>query len=336
MAPERGVLGALLGFRCVSDAKPPRVAPGTTACTQKGNENEAKAGLAASNGSLGSPVSAHSGKAAPAPVMDPGRDEDQPRCSGKKVSTRAARQRELPGSPGSPGVPGIPGSPGSPGSLSTSAKARRYSLWHLAGVEVRAFGGRDARTFLRRALFRTAMLLSLVAYAKRVHPSGQALCLLWLRPWRFLGGIAALLLVVCTTGALYPVLGAVLVVVITAVLLPCVIGTVKARPGWKELAKLTPPGRHVYVHSVASQLPGAGAEVLRGLALEADEERWSLVLDASNEKLVRYYEQFGFRALGPGVQMPDGARHVRMWRPPITPERGPLCGRTGYGAISTR
>ena len=120
-----------------------------------------------------------------------------------------------------------------------------------------------------------------------------------------------------------------------AALLPFAIGAVKARPGRKELAKLTPPGRHVYVHSVASQLPGAGAQLLRGLTQEANDKGWSLVLDASNERLVRYYEQFGFVVRGAGVRMPDGARHVRMWRPPVTPERGPLCGRTGYEATST-
>ena len=216
-----------------------------------------------------------------------------------------------------------------------SPTARRHSLWQLAGVEVRAFAGRDTGSVPERVVFRAAILLSLIAYARRVHPSGRALCLLWLRPLRVLVAMMGLILLVCTAGAVYYILGVAISAVMAAALLPFAIGAVRARPGRKELAKLTPPGRHVYVHSVASQLPGAGAQLLRGLTQEANDKGWSLVLDASNERLVQYYEQFGFVVRGAGVRMPDGARHVRMWRPPVTPERGPLCSRTGYEATST-
>jgi len=302
MMPERGILGALLASRLDFDAKTAPVAPRITECAEKADNSRAKATSAAITGALGSSATTTSERLPPEPGIGPAREEDKPRYPDGTATLRAATAGEA-----------------EPRHPAASTKAHGCSLWSLAGVEVRAFGDRGAGTMLRQVFFRAAMLLSLIAYAKRVHPSGQALCLLWLRPWRFLGAIATSLLVVCITGAIYPLLGVVLIAAIAAVLLPCSIGAVKSRPGWKELSKLTPPGRHIYVHSVASQLPGAGAELLRALAIEADEQRWSLVLDASNEKLVRYYEQFGFGPLGPGVQMPDGARHVRMWRPPITP-----------------
>jgi hypothetical protein len=318
MIPEWGVRGASLGSRCEFDPKARPETSGTTECARRANAGDGKAGVAAVIVAQGSSANTTREELPPdpEPFVRRGREEERTRYLEKKGPLGAAWEGEVRRPP------------------STSTEARRNSHWRLAGIEVRAFGGRD-RTILWRLFFRAAMLLSLVAYTKRIHPSGEALCLLWLKPLRFLGGTAALLLVVCTTCAIYPLLGAVLVVGIAGVLLPCAIGAVRARPGWKELAKATPPGRHIYVHSVASQLPGAGAELLRALALEADDKHWSLVLDASNEKLVRYYEQFGFEALGAGVQMTDGARHVRMWRPPITQERGPVCGRTGYGVIST-
>jgi hypothetical protein len=53
---------------------------------------------------------------------------------------------------------------------------------------------------------------------------------------------------------------------------------------------------------------------------EADAKGWSLLLDASNEKLAEYYGKFGFCAMGPTVRMPDGSQRVRMWRPAGGPE----------------
>jgi hypothetical protein len=349
---NKGVLGALLRSRCVSGAKRPRVTPRTGECTEKGQNycspSSFEADFAA-HGSLAPTTGAKVG-------LEPGIDHVPRQSEGLRPNPachRDANQSPGVGANGPREVRGVRVPPERarklrlkrptqlraerrPTRSTTPATRQRYSLWHLAGVEIRAFGDRNAGSLWWRLVFRAAILLSLVAYARRVHPSGQALCLLWLRPWRCVGGIAGLLLIVCTAGAISPVLGAVLVAAIAVVLGPCAISAVKLRPEWKELSRRTPPGRHVYVHSVASQLPGAGAQLLRALALEADENGWSMVLDASNEKLVRYYQQFGFVPRGPGVRMPHGARHVRMWRPPITLERGPLCGRAGYEAISTR
>ena len=76
------------------------------------------------------------------------------------------------------------------------------------------------------------------------------------------------------------------------------------------------------MHSVASQLPGAGAQLLRGLTQEANDKGWSLVLDASNERLVQYYEQFGFVVRGAGVRMPDGALSREDVAPPCHTRKG--------------
>ncbi len=197
----------------------------------------------------------------------------------------------------------------------------RYSLWHLAGVQSRAFGGPNS-TPLRQLPRRTAVLLTLAVYERRTHPSGQAVCLLGLRRGRFWGGVAALALLICAAGALSTYAGAALAVAVVALLLPRSVGALRALGGRGRLRTLTPPGCCVYVHSVASARPGAGAELLRRLTHEADGKGWSLVLDASNEKLVGYYAKFGFAARGLAVRMPDGSRRVRMWRPPTAVELG--------------
>ena len=334
MLSRRGILGALLRSRCDYGAKPAPTAPRSRKCTEKGKATgrptataTAAMGTTSPLAALGTVSCTYSGNLTPDPLMALG--PEQASCLRQMVvketneaneAKRRTRRRRL---------------GNGPNGLARHGRPEKHSLWQLAGVEVRAFRGRDTGSVPERVVFRAAILLSLVAYARRVHPSGRALCLLWLRPLRVVVAMMALILLVCATGAVYSVLGVAIAAVMAAALLPFTVGAVKSRPGRKELAKLTPPGRHVYVHSVASQLPGAGAQLLRGLTQEADDKGWSLVLDASNEKLVRYYQQFGFVVRGAGVRMPDGARHVRMWRPPVTPERGPLWGRTGYEATST-
>ncbi len=198
----------------------------------------------------------------------------------------------------------------------------KRSLWHLAGVEARAFGGRQANAIFWGVPFKAAMLLSLIAYERREHPSGQALCLLGVKPGRVAGGAAVLALVVCVAGVLWPPLGVIVGAAIVLALLPSVVGAARSLRGTLRLRRLTPPGPHIYVHSVASTIPGAGAELVAALAEEADQQGWSLLLDASNERLARYYEQFGFLPQGTPVEMPNGGRHVRMWRQPVPRQEG--------------
>lgn len=191
------------------------------------------------------------------------------------------------------------------------------SLWQLAQVEARAFRGAGGRPVLSRIAFIAAALVALVAFERRVHSSGQAVCLLaprWARVGLSLTGAVALAGVI---GAVLPIVGWALLVLTALVFLPLAVRAMKALPAKAQLSRLGPRRgrRRVYVHSVASTRPGAGAELMTALADEADKKRWVLVLDAANERLGTYYSRFGF-ARGGAVKMPDGALRVRMWRQP--------------------
>jgi hypothetical protein len=104
--------------------------------------------------------------------------------------------------------------------------------------------------------------------------------------------------------------------------LPGSVATVRRFPEPHQPRRLSPGEKHIYVHSLASTLSGAGADLLRTLTREADEKDWLLVLDANNERLMRYYRDFGFEARGSAVRSPDGGGPVRMWRPPSPTKRG--------------
>jgi hypothetical protein len=202
----------------------------------------------------------------------------------------------------------------------------KHSLWLLAGVQAAAFNGANRNAKTKQFHLRTAMLLALTVYDRRAHPSGQAVCLLGLRKGRFILLVAGLVLLIATAGLLSPYAGSALAALVLAILMPVVVGAFRARAANNQLKRLTPSGRYVYVHSLASTLPGAGAALLHELIREKDENGCSLALDASNEKLVTYYAKFGFVAQGDAVRMPDGSRHTRMWRPANTQE-GTLNGR---------
>lgn len=195
------------------------------------------------------------------------------------------------------------------------ARKRAGSLWQLAGVEAEAFGARLGRRHGRAVSLRVAMLAALVVYERRTHPSGRAVCLLQLRPGRVCAGMAGLLVLVGAAGAVSAYACAGLAATITALLLPGAVVAARSVGARARLRRSLPVGAHVYVHSVASTLPGAGAELLREVVAEADRKGWALVLDASNRELAMYYEQFGFVARGEAVKMPDGSDHLRMWRP---------------------
>jgi len=200
------------------------------------------------------------------------------------------------------------------GGRTEEEETRGKSVRRLASVQARAFqsaGGSAPRPlFLSTAV----ALVGLEVYEWRAHPSGRAVCLLWLRPLRCLGWSAALALLICAVGVVSAPAGAAVAAALAVLALSPAVRAVRAGPARRRLSALTPPGPHVYVHSLASTLPGAGAELLRALTEEADENGWSLVLDASNEKLAQYYRDFGFVAAGEGVEMPGGGSHIRMWR----------------------
>jgi hypothetical protein len=193
--------------------------------------------------------------------------------------------------------------------------ATRYSLWHLAGIEARAFSSRASTTKARLFRLRASMFFSLIVYEHRAHPSGGAVCLLRPHHGRFAAVTFALVLGIALMGVVSPLAGTALAAAVVALLLPRCAGSVRARTAERCLKRLTPPGQTVYLHSLASTLPGAGAELLRSVNREADAKGWSLVLDAADKKLIEYYRNFGFCALGRPVLMPDRSYRVRMWRP---------------------
>ncbi|MGP8205252.1 MAG: hypothetical protein ACLQVK_04200 [Acidimicrobiales bacterium] len=191
------------------------------------------------------------------------------------------------------------------------------SMWQLADVEALAFRGDGGGTVTSRLAFKTATLIALSAFDRRVHPSGQAVCLLAPRWLRLVSSTTGAVVLAGLIGAVWPPLGGALLVLTAVVLLPLAVRATVALPARRRLRRVGPPGRrrYVYVHSVASTRPGAGAELMTSLAGEADQKGWLLVLDAGNESLGAYYAKFGF-ARGGAVRMPDGTVQVRMWRQP--------------------
>ncbi len=198
------------------------------------------------------------------------------------------------------------------------------SLWQLSEVEAQAFGRGHHRRVPAKVAFRAAMVVALGAFERRVHPSGQAVCLLAPR-WRRVVG-CSLGAVVCAAliGAVVPVLGWVMLALSALVSLPFAARAARALPARVRLGRTGPsPGRRaVYVHSVASTRPGAGADLLTSLADEADEAGWWLYLDADNGDLAAYYSRFGFSWAG-AVRMPNGTVRARMWRQPQGSRRRP-------------
>ena len=161
------------------------------------------------------------------------------------------------------------------------------SLWRLAQVEAQAFRGGDGGTTPSKIAFGAATLVALAAFDRRVHPFGAG-CM----PAG--PAVAARLLVHdrCRRPGRGdrrrgpgPRLGA---FGVDRAWCSCPWpfgrrGRCRPRP--------VVPGRpsagtgDVYVHSVASTRPGAGAELMTSLAGEADRKGWLLVLDAGNERL---------------------------------------------------
>ncbi len=210
---------------------------------------------------------------------------------------------------------------------SRSTKAAAQSLWKLAGVEARAFGSHGGRSVMRQLPLRATFFLALTAYERRTHPSGQAVCLLGLCRGRLCVGLAGLVLLICLAGALSPYAGVTLALMVIVPLLPGSVGALRRFPGQRRLEPSAAPGKQIYVHSFASTRPGAGADLLGTLTREADEKGWALVLDANNERLTRYYGEFGFVARGPANGNPVGTWPVRMRRRPGAPEGGRRAGK---------
>ena len=195
------------------------------------------------------------------------------------------------------------------------ADTRQPSFVQLSSVVVEAFDKIEHFSRVRRAALRAGTLVALLVYERRVHESGQAVCLLGLRWLRVAGGVGALILTTVLAAAVSPEVAVTLLIVVAVVLLPLGVAGARALPAQIRLAHRTPRGRHKHVYSLASTRRGAGRELMLTLCREADAKGWSLALDAGSEGLVGYYETFGFYTCGLPVKMPNGRRHVRMCRP---------------------
>jgi hypothetical protein len=209
----------------------------------------------------------------------------------------------------------------------------RGGFWQAVRVEVDAFGrGRGLRPPRRLALAWKNALATLF-YKRRAHPSGQAVCLLG--PRRALVGLVgvSVLAVGTSLGALAPVPALAVLSAAAAALLPrLVLRSARSLPSKWRWRRLAPRGRRVYLRSLASTQKGAGAELLAAVVEEADLRGWTLVLDAADEALVRYYERFGFVSAG---CLGRSGRGARMWRASHGPA-GPLRAADALGAPRRR
>jgi hypothetical protein len=187
------------------------------------------------------------------------------------------------------------------------------SFRRLVRTQTKAFGTSQGRPFAR-ALLGARCALALVAYHRRADDAGLAVCLLRPRLYRVATGALALLLALCVLGAVAPVALIVLTAVCTVAMAPAAARAARAVPAQMALRRLSPPGKHIYLHSLASCRPGAGAELLSAVIGEAGQKGWSLLLDAACEGLVPYYRRFGFVVLG-AAMVPGTGLRTRMWRP---------------------
>ena len=193
--------------------------------------------------------------------------------------------------------------------------AAARSMRHLVGVEVRAFGRARPAGWFGRLTLTLGSSVALFAFERRIHPSGGAVCLLGARPGRVALGIGGFWVALVAVGGASRPAAAALLAAIAVLSLPSALRATIELPAQLRLRRATPSGRRVYLHSLASVEPGAGAELMRLVAREADEKGWSLVLDAGNQELARYYRRFGFVAPWGDAPPPAPSRRVHMWRP---------------------
>lgn len=200
----------------------------------------------------------------------------------------------------------------------------RGGLWRQSRVATAAFGPRPQFSRFRPALLRVVLLAQLAIADRRSNESGSAVCCLsGASVWpRVRGTIGAMGLLAVSAGIFmaslwvtWPAVG--LVLAVGLLFVPMARVSLAAGPARRALRRCRPhDARPVVVHTVASVERGAGRTVLESVLEEADRKRWTLVLDAANERLASYYSELGFEPTGPAVEMPWGERNVPMARPP--------------------
>ncbi|MGH9104479.1 MAG: hypothetical protein ACRDZX_01320 [Acidimicrobiales bacterium] len=192
---------------------------------------------------------------------------------------------------------------------------RAVHFWRLVGLEALAFDRARHRGRLGRVGLVATSAVALWLHQRRVHPEAEAVCLLSPRPVRALASGVVLVVAAISLAALPGLAGVLATAVFLTGLASLAVGPLKALPATVRLRRQSPPGHHVYLHSLASSRPGAGAELMGSVIGEADSRGWSLLLDAAGPELVHYYQRFGFRRRGGAVVVPGGPRRIRMWRP---------------------
>ena len=185
------------------------------------------------------------------------------------------------------------------------------SPWALAGVQAEAFAPRNATGWPEHWVARVTFLLALLTHERRVHPGGDAVCLLWARRWRcaLSGGTVGFGTAMVAGSNREAGMG--------LVAISLVAGVWRWRRGghlacWWIARRGT--GQAVRVHSFASRRPGAGRELLVVVTEEADRKGWDLYLEPANARLGAYYGDFGFKTLPAGRPRPSCQR---MWRPAL-------------------
>ena len=200
---------------------------------------------------------------------------------------------------------------------------RRPGALRLAKVEVAAFVDspmcRAQWPVARRFGLWLNMVVNLFVLERRSAREGAAVCLLGhmtgpvvIRGLAFVGGLLG---IGCALVIWQPLTGLAFVALGLFLCLPA--GRLRRLSGSARdsLARATPPGNWIEVHSVASVSPGAGRQLLEELCAEADAKAWNLYLDAGNLRLVDYYAALGFESVSDAVVMPWGDAVTRMVRP---------------------
>lgn len=199
------------------------------------------------------------------------------------------------------------------------------TVWQLAGIEAKAFRPRSRYSLVRHLVFRLAMIVVLLGYQRRVHPSGRALCLLEVKRGRQVCFVLAIALASALLAGAVPVAALGFSGVLLGAGTPGLLRKVRWRRAARRLQGQWDGGPVVRLHSLASVEPGAGAELVSLVMQEMAERQRSLVLDAANDRLAQYYESLGFERCGETVNLSKSVRRAQMRWPQVS-KGGPVYG----------
>ena len=220
--------------------------------------------------------------------------------------------------------------------MTSKGRGTSANLWRVSGVAARRFANLPYAHYVlpvpsRRLIVRVTLLSSLGWGGWRANAAGTAVCglkggigrrrrLAVMAGWGALGliGLAGWVVwVVIWTGiglVWVPAVSFLCGVLLLARLAIRAVRVGRAKAGLPRMSDENGP--IVEVHMVASEEPGAGRCLLEDVTAQADREGQTLVLDAANDRLAKYYTSLGFQPAGPPTPMPFGERVTRMVRRP--------------------